>query len=281
MVGVTRRGAMAAGAVAAFRPGRARSAAPGGSPPPVGGEVDAGAVRFRYVSQIIERRGAQGLLAVENEVTNTGTGGLRFSWEKAGLVHFPGPLPAGGQARVWPSAPGESGRVDADAPLLFDADPSRADARACVSGPREPTKARPAAPRPGAPAAAAAGRALRPTASASTRIASSAERPGGGVVGFDARVEVAAEGPNVRYTAHLSPAPFSLALGGVVELLGDEGLAVRVAAEQGYKASVSSFDAMLPKDEAAPCDLAARSADPVGPVADHQSRTPRATDGSA
>lgn len=251
MRGATRRGTMIAGALAALtRPEQARAAEPGGRPPPVGGAVDAGAVRFSHASELVEAPGARGPLAVRNVVTNTGTSGLRFSWEKAGLVHFPQPLPAGGQASAWPSALGPSIRMDADAPLLFDGEPKRADARAYVSAPAGPLPSKPAAPGPGDPAASL-GADQRAAAPASARIASSFDLPGGGTVGFDARVEVGAEGPVVRYTAALSPASFSLALGGVVELLGDEGLAVRAAAEQGYKARVSSFDAMLRQDDAA------------------------------
>lgn len=258
MVDMTRRGAVISGASAAFLRSRpARSTESGGRPPPVGGEVDTGPVRFSYVSEVVETPGARGLLAVKNEVTNTGTAGLHFFWEKAGLVHFPQPLPAGGQASAWPSAPGASARVDADAPLLFGEEPKRADARTYVPVPAGQTRTGSAAPRPGAPAASGPDR--PGIAPASTRIASSFEQAGSGVVGFDAQVEVGADGSGVRYTATLSPASFSLALGGVVELLGDEGLAVRAAAEQGYKARVSSFDAMLPKDEAKPAADWARS----------------------
>ncbi|GAA0597426.1 hypothetical protein GCM10009416_39610 [Craurococcus roseus] len=231
---------MVAGASAVFAwPATARAAEPGERPPPVGGEVDAGAVRFSYVSEVVEKPGAHGLFAVKNEVRNTGPAGLHFSWEKAGLVHFPRPLPAGAQANAWPSAPGASVRVDSDAPLLFDGEPKRAEAQAYVPVPAGPVHARrPAAPRSPAPG--------------STRIASSIELPNGGLVGFDAEVAIGVDGQSVRYSANLSPASFSLALGGVVELLGDEGLAVRVAAEQGYKARVSSFEAMLPEDGAKP-----------------------------
>ncbi|MBD0272871.1 MAG: hypothetical protein ICV73_13200 [Acetobacteraceae bacterium] len=242
MADVTRRGAVVAGASAAFlRPGPARSKEPGGRPPAVGGEVGTGPVRFSHLSEIVETPEARGRLAVKNEVTNTGTAGLHFFWEKAGLVHFPRPLPAGAQASAWPSVPGASVGVDADAPLLFGGEPKRTGAPTYVPAP------------PGsAPPATDSGPDRAGAAPASTRIASSFEQAGGGVVGFDAQVEVGADGSGVRYTAALWPASFSLALGGVVELLGDEGLAVRAASEQGYKARVSSFDALLPKDDAKP-----------------------------
>jgi hypothetical protein len=67
------------------------------------------------------------------------------------------------------------------------------------------------------------------------------------VVRFEARVQVRVDGPGVTYAAGVSPPSFSLALGGGVELLGDDGEreAVQAASARGYVARVTAFDAML------------------------------------
>jgi hypothetical protein len=128
--------------------------------------------------------------------------------------------------------------VEADAPIVYGPEARRAAARAFAPAP-------PPGPRHHADGSGQTERG--PAAPGSTRIASSIKRPDGEVVKFDARVEVRVGGGTVTYVASVSPPSFSLALGGVADLLGDGGgrAAVQAAGAHGYAARVTAFNAML------------------------------------